>query len=178
VELSYIAHHQELIEFHKRYSFENSIFAQAFFKKINPQEHYMLFNKGLIDGVQPNMVAIYKNHILGKVVAVYPKYCQVDLVTSKSCKIAVYSLQTGAVGICCGHNDPKTITLSYVSHLQKLAPGDMLISSGEGIVFPSGFNVGKVANFCENGMYYSACAVLPFDLELVGSCYLIAANQS
>lgn len=174
----YWQEHQELIEFSKRYNFDQMILSQVFFKKLNFQEHYMLLNKGLLDGVKLNMVALYKNYILGKVVAVYPHYCQIDPITSNSCKIAVYDSKTGAVGICCGCNDTGQIALNYVSHLQKIACGDLLISSGDGETFPQGFGVGQIVTVAENGMYYKATASLMFDLESVKSCYLIAANQS
>lgn len=175
---AYWQEHQELIEFSKRYNFEQKILAQVFFRKLNLQEHYMLLNKGLLDGIRLNMVAIYKNNILGKVVAAYPHYCQVELITSSTCKIAVYDAKTGAVGICCGCNNSKEIAVNYVSHLQKIAAGDLLISSGDGQTFPAGFGVGQITTACENGMYHQAKANLMFDLQTIKSCYLIDSNQS
>jgi rod shape-determining protein MreC len=175
---AYWQEHQELIEFSRRYHFDKMILSQVFFKKINLQEHYMLLDKGLRDGVELNMVAIYKNHILGKVVAVYPHYCQLDLVTSTNCKIAVYDVKTGAMGICCGCNNSQEIAVNYVSHLQKIACDDLLISSGDGQTFPAGFGVGQIVTVAENGMYHQATAKLMFDLEAIKSCYLIASNKS
>ena len=169
---------KEIIEFSKRYDFANAILAQAFFKHLGPQEHYMLLDKGLVDGVQQGMVAVYNNCLLGRVVTVYPKYCQLVLLTDRTCRIAVYDEKTGAVGICCGKNDVKQLTLSYVSHLQKIEHSDLLISSGEGETFPQGFGVGKVANFEIAGMYYAAETNLLFDLENISSCYLISANKA
>lgn len=174
----YWQEHRELIEFNKRYSFDQAILAQVFFKKLDSQEQFMLLNQGSLDGVQLNMVAIYKNYILGKVAIVYPHYCQIDLITSHNCKVAVYDAQTGAVGICCGRNDVKQIDVHYVSHLQKIACQDLLISSGDGLTFPQGFGVGKINQVGPGGMYYQATADLMFDPEKIQSCYLIAANQS
>jgi rod shape-determining protein MreC len=174
----YWQEHQELIEFHKRYNFTNNILAQVFLKNLGAQEHYMLLDKGLADGVQVGMVAIYKNCLLGKVVAAYPKYSRLALLTDKTCRVAVYDEKTGAVGICCGQNDTQQILLSYVSHLQKIMPDDLLISSGEGEVFPQGFGVGKIVDACSAGMYYHAHASLLFDLDTISSCYLVAANKT
>lgn len=170
--------HHEIIEFNKRYNFEQAILSQIFFKNLSVQEQYMLLDKGLLDGVQLNMVAIYKNNILGKVAAVYPHYCQIDLITSNNCKVAVYDAQTGAVGICCGCNDVKQIAVNYISHLQKIACEDVLISSGDGMTFPQGFSVGKINQIAQDGMYHQATAGLMFDLQTIKSCYLISANQS
>lgn len=169
---------QELIEFHKRYDFAKQILAQVFLKNLGTQEHYMLLDKGLVDGVQVDMVAIYKNCLLGKIVSVYPKYSRLVLLTDKTCRVAVYDEQTGAVGICCGQNNTQQISLSYVSHLQKIMPEDLLISSGEGEVFPQGFGVGKISDVYAAGMYYDAHASLLFDPAKIASCYLVAANKT
>lgn len=174
----YWQEHQELIEFSKRYDFGQAILSQVFFRNLSSQEQYMLLNQGLLDGVQLNMVAVYKNQILGKVVAIYPHYCRIDLITSNNCKVAVYDAQTGAVGICCGCNDSKQVTVNYISHLQKIACEDLLISSGDGATFPQGFSVGKINHIGETNMYHQATAALMFDLATINSCYLIAANQS
>ena len=174
----YCLEHKEVIEFSKRYEFNNQILAQIFFKKLGTQEQYALLDKGKLAGVQPGMVAVYKNCLIGKVTSIYPKYCQVALLTDRNCKIAVYDEKTGAVGICCGKNDPKQITLGYVSHLQKINLDDLLIASGEGEIFPQGFGVGKISELNVTGMYYEAHASILIDLENIKSCYLIAANKS
>jgi len=174
----YCLEHQELIEFSKRYEFDRQILAQIFFKNLSAQEHYALLDQGELSGVRLGMVAVYKNCLIGKVTNVYPKYCQVALLTDRNCKIAVYDEKTGAVGICCGKNDPKQIVLGYVSHLQKVNLDDLLISSGEGEIFPQGFGVGKISDLTNAGMYYEAHASLLIDLESIKSCYLIAANKS
>ena len=177
-ERNYWQQNQELIEFAKRYDFSCKIMAQCFFKNLNSHDYYMLLNKGSNDGVMPNMVAVYKNCLLGKVATVYPQYCKLDLIISPNCKIAVYDKQTGAFGICSGQNDKHKIAVSYVSHLQKLNEGDLLISSGEGQTFPQGFGVGKISQIKSVGLYYQADAELLFDLDTINSCYLILPNQN
>lgn len=174
----YCLEHQELIEFGKRYEFSNKLLAQIFFKNFSDQEHYALLDKGELQGVQVGMVAVYKNCLVGKVLCVYPRYCKIALLTDRNCKIAVYDEATGAVGICAGKNDSKVVVLSYVSHLQKINLEDLLISSGDGEIFPQGFGVGKISDFHPDGMYYAAQASLLIDLENLNSCYLIAANKS
>lgn len=175
---NYWQEHQELIEFNKRYNFDDAILTQIFFKNLKSQVHYALLDKGECDGVRRDMVAIYQNCLLGKVVEVYPKYCKLLLLTDRNCKIAVYDEQTGAVGICCGQNDLNQVVLSYVSHLQKINLNDLLISSGDGEVFPKGFAIGKISDLNVAGMYYEAHADLLIDLQELKSCYLVAANKS
>lgn len=174
----YYLEHQELIDFSKRYEPGVKILAQIFFKNLSNQEHYAFLDKGEMHNIQIGMVAVYKNFLIGKVTCVYPKYCKIALLTDRNCKIAVYDEKTGAVGICCGKNDCKQIMLSYVSHLQKINIEDMLISSGNGEIFPQGFGVGKISDLNLAGMYYEAHANLLIDLENLDSCYLIAANKS
>lgn len=174
----YWQEHQELIDFNKRYDFSKSILAQVFLKQLSDQEHFFLLNKGALDNVTVDMVAIYKNCLVGKIVQVYPKYCKLILLTDRTCKIAVYDQNTSALGICCGCNNIKHILLSYVSHLQKINQDDLLISSGEGEVFPQGFGVGKIIDLQVAGMYYDAHASLLIDLQAINSCYLVTANKA
>ncbi len=174
----YWQEHQELIEFNKRYDFSNQVLAQVFLKQFSDQEHFFLLDKGALDNIAVDMVAIYKNCLVGKVVQVYPKYCKLILLTDRTCKIAVYDQDTQALGICCGCNNIKHILLSYVSHLQKINQDDLLISSGDGEVFPQGFGVGKIIDLQVAGMYYDAHASLLFDLQNMHSCYLVAANKA
>ena len=168
---------KEIIDFGKRYKYTDKILAQVFFKYLKPQEQCLLLNKGMNDGVERGMVAVYKNCLLGKVGSVYPQYCRLVLLTDKTCKIAVSCTKTGAVGICRGLNDKHKLALNYVSHLQKLKEGDKLISSGEGEIFPQGFGVGNITDFTSDGMYYRAYAKPLVDIGNIKYCYLIDANK-
>ncbi len=169
---------QELIDFSARYNFDNKILAQVFLSNLSPQQHYFLLDKGALDGVQVGMVAIYKNCLLGKVDQVHANYCQLTLLTDRTCKIAVYNEKTKSQGICCGNNNTQELLLSYVSHLEQLQIDDLLISNGIGEIFPEGFAVGRVSSYQIAGMYYIAHASLMFNLADIKSCYLVAANKA
>ena len=116
--------------------------------------------------------------LIGKVASVYPHYCRLVLITDRACRVAVYSAKTGAVGISRGQNEPNLIVLDYVSHLQNLEINDLLISSGEGEMFPQGFGVGKLANFRQEGIYYRANLEILLDLTRLKYCYLINPNRA
>ena len=173
----YWQENHEAIHFAQRYNLQKAVLAQIFFKDLRPQSLFFLLNKGKNHGIEEGMVAAWKNLLVGKVVTVYPNYSQVALLPNRICKVAVYSEKHGAGGICCGKGDLNQLDLKYVSHLQRLCPGERLISSGEGETFPQGFGVGTVTNVELEGMYYN-CTVTPLvDFELLKYCYLIASNE-
>lgn len=174
----YWQENQALINFAERYNCQKSLLAQIFFKNFQPSALFFLLDRGSRDGVELGMVAVWHSFLIGKVVAVYPQYCQVALLTNIACRVAVYGEGGNLAGICCGKNNPEELDLNYVSHLQKIMPNERLISSGEGETFPQGFGVGTVTKFQVENVYYKATAKPLVDFKAIKYCYLIASNQA
>ncbi len=100
------------------------------------------------------MIAVYKGCLLGRVCEVYPWFSKLELITDKSCKIAAHGLLSKASGIYQGTNSESLAQLNHVSHLAMLQDNDVLISSGEGLVFPRGFGLGKIKRFHVDGLFF------------------------
>jgi rod shape-determining protein MreC len=169
---------REMVEFGQQYADRVSRLGQIFFRSLKAQGQFYLVNLGANDGIKSGMVAVYQNCLVGKVAAVYPQHCKVTLLTDRNCKVAAYSAQSGAVGICRGLNLPDQLSLEYVSHLQNLVQGDQLLSSGDGELFPQGFGLGIVTNFVVDGMYYRVVVKPSLDFAQLKYCYLINPNKS
>lgn len=146
---------EELIDFKKRYHDSHAMIAQIIFRQMNEEEHFFLINKGSLHGVFKDMVSMHKNVLIGRVTQVYPLYSKLVLVTDKSCKVAAYCARTKASGIHVGTNMQGKATLQRVSHLARMKQGDMVISSGEGLVFPQGFGLGRVRTAQLDGLHYT-----------------------
>lgn len=170
---SYYSEIKEIIEFKDNYNFENTILSQVVMKSFLSSENFFLLNKGSSSGVQKDMVAIYKNNLIGKVVEVYPLYSKLILVTDKSCKVAVRCSKTNTKGIHRGNNLSTESKLMYVSHLDELKEGDTLISSGEGLIFPQGFALGKIKIFLKKDVRYKVKVEPLIELSSVEYCYLV-----
>lgn len=135
----------ELIDFKQRYNPMYGTIAQILVKHLAHDGHYFLVAAGSNKGVKPDMVATYKSFLIGKVTDVYPWYSKVSLITDEGCKIAAYCDKTNACGIHEGCNEMGRMALKFVSHLDEIQEGDLVVSSGKGLIFPRGFALGRIA---------------------------------
>lgn len=171
--IDYAQETQELLDFKKRYDFTHCTLAQVLAKNFSEQSHFFLVDKGSHAGIKPEMVALYNDCLIGKVVEVYPYYSKVLLITDQQCKVAVYCAQSKATGIYQGSNQEWCSQLNHVSHLSQLEEGELVISSGDGLIFPRGFGVGKIKSFTTDGLFHHVALELLLDFRAINYCFLI-----
>lgn len=176
--ISYESEIQELIAFKKQYHDAQGIVAQVLVKNFSEQSHYFLIDKGSAAGIKLDMVAVYKNCLLGKVVEVFPQYSKLILITDKQCKVAAYCPHTQATGIYEGNNQELIAGMKYVSHLSHLEPEDLVLSSGDGLIFPKGFALGKVKTCNPEGLFYDVAVELLCDLRTIDYCFVMQKGSS
>jgi cell shape-determining protein MreC len=111
------------------------------------------------------------------VTEVYPWYCKVCLITDSDCKVAALSHQTGATGIHEGTNDTLHTIMRYVSHLTTVHNEDDIFSSGEGLIFPKGFMLGKVVCVHKGDLFYTVTVRAALDFKTLCYCTLIAKGD-
>src|SRR3989338_696093 len=163
---------KELQTFRDRCYPQSGNIVQVIVKNFSPHEHSCLIGAGERDGVKEDMVAVYKNCLLGRVTQVFSTYSKVLLLTDKSCTVAGYCFKTRATGIYSGaHQDPAEF--KYVSHLQKVREGDNIISSGQGVIYPAGLGLGTVQNVKQNGVNYDITVQPLIDISQVDYCILL-----
>lgn len=163
---------KDMREFLARYSPETSLVAQVLLKQFGAS-HFYLIDAGSKRGVSKDMIAVFKDCLLGRVVEVYPWYSKVLLITDPGCKVAVVCSQTGAKAIHEGAKQLDVTQLTYVGVLDELKEGDMVLSSGEGMIFPKGFGLGRIKDIEHDG-YTPRVAVTPLvDLKTIDYCCLI-----
>ncbi len=172
-QLQYVQDTDALHEFAQQYDTLHMCVAQIITKIFSDQQHYFLVDAGRNKGIETDMVALYKNCLLGRVIEVYPWYSKIILVTDRSCKVAAVCSQTQAQGIHEGLNTVQETQLSFVSHLEPLSLSDMVISSGEGLVFPRGFGLGKIKEFYANELHYTINIEPLIDFSKITYCYLM-----
>ncbi|MBX9830665.1 rod shape-determining protein MreC [Candidatus Babeliales bacterium] len=169
---------KELIDFQNRYNLSNALVSKILVKNLSDDEHYYLINQGSRDGVVNDMVAIYKLQIIGKVVEVWPCYSKVMLLTDQQCKIAAFTNTTDAQGIVQGTNKNNHCTLSYITSLSTINLDDLVFCSGQGLIFPEGFCLGKISKHRHqpNALYHEIDIEPLVDLSTINFCLL--TNQS
>lgn len=198
----------ELRTFNKRYSLQQGCIAQILARHFSASNQFFLVNAGSSHGIKKDMVALYCNAIVGRVVEVYPWYCKVCLITDSDCKVAALCLPTSvafldsfvdkaiesgkglrdhgkskkglrksASGIHEGVNDAMRTSVRYVSHLDLVYEGDDVFSSGEGLVFPKGFALGKVISAEKGELFYTVVVQPSLDFQALRYCTLIAKED-
>lgn len=163
----------ELIEFKKRYACDTATVAQILLKNFSSHGHFFLVDAGHNKSIKKDMVALYKNNIIGRVNEVYPWYCKVVLITDSDCYVAAKCVKTGSQGIHTGCNKLDKTELSFVSHLDTLEKGDVLISHGDGLIFPRGFALGKVIDYRLVDVRYEVSIEPLIDMQRIDFCVLI-----
>lgn len=148
---------EEALRFAERYSTQDVLVGQVILRHFSQEAHFFLLDIGELRGVCCDMIAVYQNCLVGRVVEVYPRYCKVTLITDQTSKIPVVCTQTGTQGILEGLNKLDVANLSFVSHLQTMVKDDLILSSGDGLVYPKGFAAGRIVDFslnANNGLIY------------------------
>lgn len=178
---------KELRDFNKRYSLSCGHVVQILARHFSPNNQFFLVDAGTSQGIQKDMVALYGNAIVGRVVQVYPWYCKVCLITDVDCKIGALcmpavikktsSAKKSASGIHEGTNNTAHTVMRYVSHLESVNVGDDVFSSGEGLVFPKGFALGKVISADKGDLFYTITIQPTLDFQALRYCTLVAKQD-
>lgn len=165
---------EELLDFRQRYKFDQAILGKVLTKTINAGEHTAMLNRGSLHGVRNDMVAIYKLQIIGRVYECYPTMCKIMLITDKRCKVSGFTNATSAGGIVAGTNEPNRCEMMFVSHLSNIVDEDFVFSSGQGLVFPEGFCLGKIIahSHTEKELYHAITLEPLIDFQTLQYCLL------
>lgn len=120
-----------------------------------PDEQYCLIDQGSDQNIVVDMVGVYKNILIGRVVEVWPSYSKLLLITDQKSHVAAYCAETKIAGIIRGHNDPTMLSLDFVTHLSDPHVGDLILSSGQGLIYPGGFGIGTITGCERDGLTYT-----------------------
>lgn len=163
----------ELIDFKQRYNPTFGVVAQVLTKHAADDGQYFLVAAGSQKGVTQDMVAVYKSFLVGRVTEVYPWYSKVSLITDERCKIAAYCEKTNSCGIHEGCNNAGATALKFVSHLDVIEEGDLVVSSGKGLVFPQGFALGRIKTTRQTELFHEVEVEPLIDLYSLDYCLII-----
>ena len=177
-QIEYFKGSQEVRNFAKRYENLEARTVQILMFISSPLEHVLFIDAGSQDGITTDMVAIYKNCLLGRVSQVNKYWSKVTLITDKSFKIEATCSKTKTLGMLEGSHDPHSLKLSFVDHLQPIEVGDYVLSTGNGLIFPAGFALGRVDSaFIENCIYKISVKPL-VNLQEIKFCSIIQKGSS
>lgn len=110
----------------------------------DPYRHNVILNKGKSDGVGKGLALVDSYGIMGQVVGIGPYTSTVLLITDANSGVPVRINRTGLQTMAEGTGDGFMLRLPYLPINTDIKPGDLLVSSGLGGSYPSGYPVAKV----------------------------------
>ena len=110
----------------------------------DPLQHHIVVNKGSDDGLYVGQPVIDALGLTGQVVQVGAYQSRVLLITDASHALPVQILRNGVRGVAEGLGRFDQLVLQHVAATTDIRVGDILVSSGLGERFPTGYPVGIV----------------------------------
>lgn len=111
----------------------------------------VLLNVGSQDGVVEGWATMDGLGLVGRIAGVGRSTSRVVLLTDPSSRIPVIVQPTGERALLTGDNTPLPL-LEFIEIIDNVRPGDRVVTSGDGGVFPSGLLVGQVAQGTDGRM--------------------------
>jgi len=111
---------------------------------LDPYRQRFNLNRGLADGVYVGQALVDANGVVGQIVNVGPMTAEAVLITDADHAVPVTVNRNGLRTIVIGTGDSSRLRLPYLTNSADIKVDDLLVSSGLGGVFPSGYPVGRV----------------------------------
>ncbi len=134
---------RNLFESHGKYA-DRLLVAEIMGVDLDPSNRTMVINKGAMSGVQEGLPIVDGEGVIGQVMHVNPFSSIVLLITDNTHALPVQDARSGARAIAEGLGASNLLSLLYLPIASDLREGDILITSGQGGLFPAGYPVGRV----------------------------------
>lgn len=109
----------------------------------SPFRQTVLLNIGKRDGIVDGWAAIDGIGLVGRIAGVGERTSRVILLGDTSSRVAVTIESNGQTGLVVGDNTSQP-PIEFLENSETVRPGDRVMTSGDGGVFPSGILVGQV----------------------------------
>ena len=109
----------------------------------SPFRQTVLLNVGARDGIIDGWAAMDGIGLVGRISGVGERTARVIMLSDNSSRIPVTIEPTGQYALMVGDNSSRP-PIDFVENLEAVRPGDRVVSSGDGGVFPAGLLIGQV----------------------------------
>jgi len=133
-----------------------SVGARVIGRPSSQWEHVITIDRGSSDGIRVGMPVLGPQGLLGQTVQVAAGSAKVRLITDQRSGVAAKVQRSRSEGVVNGSIDGQ-LTLDFVSVETTVKPGDVVITSGIGGVYPKGIVIGDVTEVGKeaNALYQS-----------------------
>jgi rod shape-determining protein MreC len=122
----------------------------------------VILDKGLLDGITKNMIAITCRGLAGKISGVSDSYSNLLLLSDINFSAAARLQESRTEGVISGTGFRKC-QLKYIPYEEEVRKGDIVITSGLDSLFPQGIPIGYISNISKKGIgIFQEIEVLPF----------------
>lgn len=101
-------------------------------------------NRGIANGVRVGAPVMAPAGIIGRVLTVSRHTATVMLLSNAQSGVGAVDARTGALGVLLGEGEPDRLAFDLFSQDAQVKPGDAVLTSGIGGVFPHGLPLGVV----------------------------------
>ena len=143
---------------------------------IDRRSNYITINRGILQGVEPEMAVISSNGIVGIVKDVSKNFASVISVLHKNSSISAKLTESGYIGsLVWNGKDPRIAQLKDIPNHVELAEGMTVETSGFSAMFPAGIPIGKIRSFevAAGDNFYSIDIDLNTDMNSVRAVYVV-----
>lgn len=148
---------------------------------ISPLVQGITVDRGANDGVRTDMAVVTWKGLVGRVVRVNPTTSKVLLLTdvNNSVSVRVQDPDSRATGVVRGRADG-TLLLEYVPQQERLAEGQLVITSGLGGIYPAGLQVGRIAQVMQNDydVFQRATVVPAAEMHKLEHLYILLGSAA
>jgi rod shape-determining protein MreC len=136
-------------------------------------------SKGLSDGVSMDMAVITSDGLIGKTVDVSSRTSDVLLISDPVCKVSARIARTGAFGVVAGSGPARSgqavCRMQFINKNVPVLPGDEVVTSGLGGIFPKGLLIGYVDKITtdETGLFQCADIIPKADLGMLTYVFVV-----
>ncbi len=175
--LGYAQRTEAIRFFAQRYDMKKLRLCQVLLRRLSEAEQIFIIEGGSRHGIGIDMAVVHKGNLVGKIIQTNELYSTVLLVTDKRCQVSVYCLNTKTRGIFQGLNNSEKAQLHYVDRLSLMQDGDVVVSSGDGLIFPEGFCMGTITSIEPQGIHFLIDvkpSIYPLEIDY---CYVVSKGE-
>ena len=112
----------------------------------NPYRHNIVLGVGSNDGVYDGQAIVDASGVVGQVIQTSPHTSQAILISDPDHTLPVVVNRNGLRTVAFGTGEYDRLDLPFLANNADIRPGDLLVTSGLGGAFPSGYPVAVVEN--------------------------------
>jgi rod shape-determining protein MreC len=150
---------EQLLELRDRSNLK-TIAADIIAAGASPEFRTLTIDKGTRDGIAADMAVIAPAGVVGRVVLPSAGAAKVQLLVDRNAAAGVLIERSRAQGLVTGTGDA-LLTLDFLSELEDVMTGDLVVTSGIDGIYPKGYIIGRVESFEKNGNSFTKISVRP-----------------